>query len=70
MVYDAGERENVYDQYPEKVDELTRLLHRALICGRTTTGSIQEKHTGIAYEDWDGVVWLSELPEAFIEMTE
>jgi arylsulfatase A len=54
---DIGEKNNVYEQYPEKVKELQSILSEYIKDGRSTVGEIQpntgEKH-------WEQLHWLSE----------
>lgn len=67
MASDAGERDNLVYRHPEKVRELTGMLHQAVVSGRTTPGSPQSNDPLVPLEDWDGVVWLSEIPEQYVK---
>ena len=54
---DPGETENLVDQYPEIVDELTELLRQYIENGRSTPGVKQEN---IPSEGWPGLSWMEE----------
>ena len=57
MHADVGEKENLYDQYPEVVDTLTQLLTKYVKAGRSTPGTPQP-NTGVKY--WPQLNWLDE----------
>lgn len=52
---DVGERQNVYDRYPEVVNKLKALLTRYVEDGRSTPGARQENAGGIA---WKQLWWM------------
>lgn len=52
---DIGERNNVVDQYPEIVEELTKLLRDYIRNGRSTPGESQEY---VVTEKWTGLDWM------------
>ena len=66
MAEDEGERRNLADDHHEKVREMTELLHKAIIRGRTTPGPTVANEPAVSLDTWDGVVWLPEIPEAFV----
>jgi arylsulfatase A len=57
MVDDVSEKQNVYDKYPEIVEQLTALLATYVRNGRSTPGAIQQ-NTGPAY--WPQLHWLED----------
>jgi len=58
---DIGEKNNVYDQHPDIVEELKALLTRYVEQGRSTPGALQENTGGIK---WEQLWWmLSRTPE-------
>ncbi len=65
MESDPGERENLCETRPEIVRELTELLHRTVIAGRSTPGTPQPNSPDRNLEDWEQVNWLPEIPEEF-----
>ena len=42
LSFDIGERENVYDQHPEVVERLTKLLQKYVNDGMNTSGKVQK----------------------------
>lgn len=62
LAVDIGERQNVYDEHPEIVEELKDLLTRYVRDGRSTPGSRQHNFGGI---DWSQLWWmLSRTPRS------
>lgn len=54
---DIREAENLVDQYPEIVDELSELLRQYIEDGRSTPGPTQ---ANVASETWPGLSWMSD----------
>jgi arylsulfatase A len=54
---DPGERENLLEQYPEVVEELTALLQQYIENGRSTPGPRQDY---ITTGNWPGLSWMQE----------
>ena len=54
---DIGETRNVYQEYPEKVEELKQLLTQYIVTGRSTPGAPQEN---FPCENWPGLEWLQQ----------
>ena len=54
---DVGERENLVDQYPEVVEELTYLLEQYIKNGRSTPGPVQKN---VPADQWPGLSWMEE----------
>ncbi|MBA7538955.1 N-acetylgalactosamine-6-O-sulfatase [subsurface metagenome] len=52
---DIGEQDNVVDQYPGIVEELTKLLRDYIKNGRSTPGESQEY---VVTEKWPGLDWM------------
>ncbi|GAI30601.1 unnamed protein product, partial [marine sediment metagenome] len=52
---DIGEQNNLVDQYPEIVEELTKLLRDYIRNGRSTPGESQEY---VVTEKWTGLDWM------------
>ncbi len=52
---DIGETTNLYEKYPEKVEELKALLTKQIQDGRTTHGKVQQNDTG---NMWKQLWWL------------
>jgi arylsulfatase A-like enzyme len=58
---DIGEKQNVYDQHPEIVEQLKELLTQYVKNGRSTPGAPQENVDGYS---WEQLWWmLSRTPE-------
>ncbi|MCD7769308.1 MAG: arylsulfatase, partial [Oscillospiraceae bacterium] len=53
---DIGERENLWQEYPEKVEELKALLVQYIVSGRSTPGAPQEN---FPCENWPGLEWMN-----------
>ncbi|MCD7845576.1 MAG: arylsulfatase, partial [Oscillospiraceae bacterium] len=53
---DIGERENLWQEYPEKVEELKALLTQYIVSGRSTPGAPQDN---FPCENWPGLEWLN-----------
>ena len=66
MVADPGEKQNLCETYPDTVKELTELLHRIVVNGRSTPGALQSNSPDLDIEDWEQINWLPELPEEYI----
>jgi len=54
---DAGETENLAGLYPEVVEELSALLEKYILEGRSTPGPIQEN---VPSDTWPGLSWMEE----------
>lgn len=57
---DIGERSNVQEEHPEIVEELTDLLTRYVVEGRSTPGTPQDNTGG---ELWDQLWWMTDEEE-------
>ena len=66
MEADPGEKENLVDKHPEIVKELTELLHRYVVTGRSTPGPAQENAREVSIEEWQQINWLPEIPGGFV----
>ena len=66
MSSDPGEKENLWEKHPDVVKELTQLLHRIVVQGRSTPGEPRGNSPDRAVEDWEQINWLPELPEEFL----
>lgn len=54
---DPGETENLVEQYPEVVEELSMLMKAYIENGRSTPGPIQ---ANVPSEKWPGLTWMEE----------
>ena len=54
---DTGETDNLLNQYPEVVTELTDLLKQYIVNGRSTPGPVQEN---VVTEVWPGLSWMTD----------
>lgn len=54
---DAGETENLLEQHPDVVEELSELLKQYIENGRSTPGPRQ---ANVASENWPGLTWMVE----------
>jgi len=54
---DVGEAENLMEQYPEVVEELSELLKQYIADGRSTVGP---KQLNVSSENWPGIKWMSD----------
>jgi len=54
---DAGETENLLEQYPEVVEELSGLLEKYIKEGRSTPGPVQKN---VPSDQWPGLSWMAE----------
>jgi arylsulfatase A len=61
---DIGEQRNVHDEQPEMVEELTNLLTRYVLEGRSTPGAPQNNTGG---ELWEQLWWMQQEDESDIE---
>jgi arylsulfatase A len=66
MKNDPGETSNLAKKFPHKVKELTELLHKAVISGRTTPGTRQSNDGPSKLNDWEQLNWLPEMPEQYV----
>jgi arylsulfatase A len=57
MVNDPVESKNLVDKHPDKAKELTDLITRFIVDGRSTPGAPQKNDTP---NDWEQLVWMKE----------
>lgn len=63
---DISEENNVIDEHPEVVEELTGILEEYVINGRSTKGESQENERNNPYGDWEQLEWMKDY-EGYIE---
>jgi len=54
---DIAERKNVYDQHPELMDSMRKLLEKYILEGRSTPGTSQDY---VKPDKWPGLEWMKE----------
>jgi hypothetical protein len=54
---DAGETENLYEQYPDVVKEMSDLMEKYIRDGRSTEGPLQKN---VPSDQWPGLSWLAD----------
>lgn len=58
LTSDPKETENVIDQYPDRVQQMTGILRQYVENGRSTAGKRQQNHDGKTH--WEPLPWTSE----------
>lgn len=66
MEADPGENNNLARECPEQVLEMTKLLQRCIVEGRSTPGESVERLAGDALETWEQIDWLPKIPEVYV----
>jgi len=66
MADDPAEQNNLALRDPDRVEELTHLLHRAVVRGRTTDGTAVQNDPEVPVESWQQLNWLPDIPESFV----